>query len=61
MDLKLSESMQGCLEDVLEAECLVGDIYTSKHKIEEKKKKQVQKQNTNLISVKLVQNISTKT
>ena len=39
MDLKLSESMQGCLEDVLEAECLVGDIYTSKHKIEEKKKK----------------------
>ena len=31
MDLKLSESMRGHLEDFLEVECLVGDICTSKH------------------------------
>ena len=32
MDLKFLESVQGCLDDFLEVECLVGDIYTSKQK-----------------------------
>ena len=38
MDLKFLESMQGCLDDFLEVECLVGDIYTSKHNTKKKKK-----------------------
>ena len=42
MDLKFLESVQGCLDDFLEVECLVGDIYTSKHNTK-KKKKQVKK------------------
>ena len=29
--MKLLESVRGRLEDFLEAECLVGDIYTRKH------------------------------
>ena len=40
MDLKLSKSVWGCLEDFLEAECLVGDIYTQDYQAREK---QVQK------------------
>ena len=39
MDLKFLESVQGCLDDFLEVECLVGDIYTSKHNTKKKKKK----------------------
>ena len=53
MELKLSESVQGCLEDFLEVECLVGDICTYNHKTEKHKCKP-QNTNTNLISVKLV-------
>ena len=56
MDLKLLESVQGCLDDFLEAECLLGDICTRKHTTERNTCK-----NTKLISVKLVQKISTKT
>ena len=36
MNLKLSESVHGCLEDFLEVECLVGDICTSKHTTEKR-------------------------
>ena len=39
-DLKLSESVRAHLEDFLDAECFVGDIYTSKYNTE---KKQVHK------------------
>ena len=42
MDLQLSESIRGRLEDFLEAECLVGDNCISEHK-KKKKKKEVQK------------------
>ena len=53
MDLKLSEFVCGCLEDFLEAECLVGDICTNKHTTEKTSAK-TQNTNINLISVKLV-------
>ena len=43
MDLKFLESVQGCLDDFLEVECLVGDIYTSKHNTKKKKKKKKKK------------------
>jgi len=39
---KFSKSVRGRFEDFLEAECLVGDIYTNRHKVE----KQVQKYKT---------------
>ena len=39
MVLKFSESVNGRFKDFLEAECLVGDICTNRHKAE----KQVQK------------------
>jgi len=32
VDLKFSEFVRGRFEDFLEAECLVGDIYTNRHK-----------------------------
>ena len=60
MDLKLLESVHGHLEDFLEVECLVGDIYTNKHTTEKTSAK-TQNTNINLIRVKLVQNISIKT
>ena len=75
-DMKLSESVRGPLEVLLRVECLVGDICTGKHKTWKRKKKKEktkktkktktkkqkkQKQSTNLISFKLVQNISIKT
>ena len=53
MDLKLTESVRGRLEDFLEAECLVGNICTKNHKIEKPSAKTPNK-NINLISVKLV-------
>ena len=37
-DMKLSKSVQRRLEDFLEAECLVGDTCTRKHKLNKKKK-----------------------
>ena len=57
MDLKLSEFVRERLVGFLEAECLVGDIYTGKRK--KKKGAKTQKYNTNLISVKKVKNRST--
>ena len=65
-NMKLLESVRGRLEDFLQAECLVGDICTRKHKTGKKKKNKkkgakTQKQSTNLISFELVQNVSIKT
>ena len=37
MDLKLLESVRGCLDDFLEAKCLVVDICTREHTTERKK------------------------
>ena len=54
VDMKLSESVHGRLEDLLEVECLVGDICTRKHKTKQNKCKNT-KQSTNLIRFKLVQ------
>ena len=51
-NMKLLEFVWGHLEDLLEVECLVGDIYTRK-----KKSAKTQKQSTNLIRFKLFQNI----
>ena len=53
MLLKFYESVRGRFKDFLEAECLVGDICTNRHKAEEQVQKHKNK-NTNLISVKLV-------
>ena len=54
MDLKFLESVQGCLDDFLEVECLVGDIYTSKHNTKKKKKKKQVKKHKNRTKTRLV-------
>ena len=55
IDLKLSESVRARLEDFLDAECLVGDIYTCIERIEKGNRC------TNMISFMLVQNKSKNT
>ena len=42
---KFSESVRGRFEDFLEVECLVGDIYTNKHKAEKQLQKHKQEHN----------------